>query len=186
MPLTLNTPPATEPVTLAEAKLHLKVDTTDDDTLITRLIAAARARGEWHTGRAFVTQGWTLHLDAWPCDGIVEVPLPPLQAVTSIVTSARDGTTTTLDPSRYIVDTASAPARIALAANTVPPINLRAINAIAIPFIAGYGDASAVPAPIKEAILDLTAAMYTNRGELPEDLPLDALALLAPYRILKL
>jgi len=186
MPLTLNTPPAAEPVTLAEAKLHLKVDTADDDTLITRLIAAARARAEWHTGRAFVSQGWTLHLDAWPCDGVIEIPLPPLQSVSSIVTTARDDTTATLDPSLYTVDAASAPARIALAANTAPPTNLRRIDAIAITFTAGYGDAIAVPAPIKEAILDLTAAMYENRGELPEELPFDALALLAPYRILKL
>ena len=186
MPLTLNTPPAAEPVTLAEAKLHLKVDTADDDALITRLIAAARARAEWHTGRAFVTQTWTLHLDTWPCDGVIELPLPPLQAVASIVTTARDGSTTTLDPSRYTVDIASAPARIALAANTAPPTNLRRINAIAITFTAGYGDATEVPASIKEAILDLTGQMYANRGELPEELPLDALALLAPYRILKL
>ena len=112
MPLTLTTPPATEPITLAEANLHLKVDTTDDDSLITRLIAAARARAEWHTGRAFITQTWTLHLDAWPACGIIELPLPPLQSVTSIVTTARDDSATTLDPSLTIVDTAAA--RIAL------------------------------------------------------------------------
>lgn len=186
MPLALNTPPAAEPVTLAEAKLHLKVDTADDDTLITRLIAAARARAEWHTGRAFVTQGWTLHLDCWPGTGVIELPLPPLQSVSSIVTTARDGSTATLSPALYTVDTASAPARIALAANTAPPTNLRAIDAIAIAFTAGYGDATTVPPAIKEAILDLAAAMYANRGDLPEELPLDALALLAPYRILKI
>ena len=62
MSLQLITPPAIEPVTLAEAKAHLKVDTTDDDTLITSLIAAARARAEWHTRRAFITQGWMLWL----------------------------------------------------------------------------------------------------------------------------
>jgi len=184
MPLTLNTPPATEPITLAEAKLHLKVDTADDDTLITRLIAAARARAEWHTGRAFITQSWTLHLDAWPSGGVVELPLPPLQSVASIVTTARDDTTTTLDPSLYTVDTASA--RIALNENTAPPTNLRAINAIAIAFTAGYGDASTVPPDIKQAILALTAQMYANRGELADELPAQALALLAPYRVLKI
>ena len=184
MPLTLTTPPATEPITLAGAKLHLKVATTNDATHITRLIAAARARAEWHTGRAFITQTWTLHLDAWPACGIIELPLPPLQSVTSIVTTARDDSTTTLDPSLTIVDTAAA--RIALAENIAPPTNLRAINAIAITFTAGYGDATAVPPDIKQAILALTAAMYANRGELAEDLPSQALALLAPYRVLKL
>jgi uncharacterized phiE125 gp8 family phage protein len=184
MPLTLTTPPATEPLTLAEAKLHLKVDTTDDDTLITCLIAAARARAEWHTGRAFITQTWTLHLDAWPECGVIELPLPPLQSVTSIVTTARDNTTTTLDPSLTTVDIAAA--RIALAENTAPPTNLRSINAIATTFTAGYGDATSVPPDIKQALLALTAAMYANRGELADDLPARALALLAPYRILHL
>ena len=88
MPLTLTTPPAVEPVTLAEAKAHLKIDTTDDDALITALIPAARARAEWHTGRALVTQGWTLWLDAWP--DIIAIPLPPLQAVASVTVYARD------------------------------------------------------------------------------------------------
>jgi hypothetical protein len=63
MSLQLNTPPATEPVTLAQAKAWLKVETDDEDALIAALIPAARARAEWHTGRAFVTQGWTLWLD---------------------------------------------------------------------------------------------------------------------------
>ena len=54
MSLTLVSPPAAEPVTLAEAKSHLKLDTSDEDTLIASLITAARARAEWHTGRALV------------------------------------------------------------------------------------------------------------------------------------
>ena len=77
MSLQLITPPALEPVTLDEAKAHLKVDTTDDDALIERLIAAARARAEWHTGRAFLTQSWILWLDCWPPLDVAEIPLPP-------------------------------------------------------------------------------------------------------------
>ena len=88
MSLQLNTPPAAEPVTLAEAKAWLRVDTgDDDDALITSLISAARARAEWHTGRAFVTQGWTLWLDCWPSGACAEIPLPPLQGVQSSVTT---------------------------------------------------------------------------------------------------
>jgi len=82
MALELISPPAVEPVTLDEAKAHLKVDTTDDDALIATLISAARAKAEWHTGRAFVTQGWTLWLDRWPaadCQYLpAEIPLAPL------------------------------------------------------------------------------------------------------------
>lgn len=187
MSLQLISPPAAEPVTLDEAKAHLKVDTADDDALIGTLIAAARSRAEWHTGRAFLTQSWKLSLDAWPCAGGIEIPLPPLQAVTSITTYALNDTATVLDPSLYQVDTASAPGRVALRFGVVPPVDLRRINAVEIAFTAGYGSAeSDVPAPIREAILEFVANAYTNRGDTAGELPLDALALLAAYRVMKL
>jgi uncharacterized phiE125 gp8 family phage protein len=202
MPLTLITAPALEPVTLDEAKAHLKVDTDDDDTLIGVLITACRASAEWHTGRAFITQSWVLSLDAWPgaaadCGlppalsttppAAIEIPLPPLQAVTNITTYARNDAATVLDSSLYQVDTASKPARVALKFGVAPPTDLRGMNAIAIAFTAGYGDAEAnVPAPIHAAILEMIADAYTNRGDTSSDPPLAALALLAPYRIVKL
>jgi uncharacterized phiE125 gp8 family phage protein len=187
MSLQLVSPPALEPVTLDEAKAHLKIDTTDDDALIGTLITGARARAEWHTGRAFITQSWTFALDAWPCGEPVEIPLPPLQAVASITTYALNDAATVLDPSLYQVDAASSPARIALKQGATLPVNLRAMNAIVIAFTAGYGDAeSDVPAQIRDAILELVANAYANRGDTSGELPLDALALLAPYRVMKL
>ena len=187
MSLQLNTPPAIEPVTLAEAKVHLKVDTTDDDALIASLITAARARAEWHTGRAFVTQSWALWLDAWPPGGVVESPLPPLQSVTQVQTYALDDTASVLDPSLYQVDAASAPARLALKGIFAPPLaNLRAVNAVNIAFTAGYGDAGAVPAPVKQAIQQIAADLYTHRGDEAEIVSSAAAALLAPCRIFKL
>ncbi len=187
MPLTLVTPPAVEPVSLAQAKAHLKIDTSDDDALIAPLIAAARARAEWHTGRALVTQNWIQHLDAWPSSGIVEIPLPPLQSVTSVTVYARDDSAWVMSPSLYTVDAVSAPARLALKPDTPPPTNLRTVNAIAIAFTAGYGDGAAdVPPLLKEAILELIAFLYENRGEAPVELPAGALSLLAPLRVLRL
>jgi uncharacterized phiE125 gp8 family phage protein len=202
MSLTLITSPALEPVTLDEAKAHLKIDTDDDDTLITALITACRAGAEWHTGRAFITQSWILSLDAWPgtaadCGlppalsatppAAIEIPLPPLQAVTNITTYARNDAATVLDSSLYQVDTASKPARVALKFGVAPPTDLRSMNAIEIAFTAGYGDAEAnIPAPIHAAILEMIANAYTNRGDAPSEPPLAALALLAPYRVMKL
>jgi uncharacterized phiE125 gp8 family phage protein len=186
MSIVLTTPPATEPVTLAEAKAHLKVDTTDDDVLIGTLISAARAKAEWNTGRALITQGWTFALDAWPEDGVFEIPLPPLQSVMSVTAYALDDTATVLDPTTYQVDTVSSPARLALKANASPPVNLRALNAVEIMFTAGYGDAeNDVPPLIREAILEIVADMYVNRGDVGE-IPLAAMALLAPYRVLNI
>lgn len=186
MSLELTTPPAAEPVTLDEAKAHLKVDTADDDALITSLIAAARARAEWHTGRAFVTQSWTLWLDGWPCGGIIEIPLPPLQSVASVTAYALNDSAAILDAATYQVDTTSSPARLALKPNASPPVNLRALNAIAIAFTAGYGDAGDVPAPIQQAILMIVATLYAHRGDEAAEIPQEALALLAPCRVVKL
>ena len=185
MPLSLTAPPAGEPVTLAEAKAHLKLDTSDDDSLVTALITAARARAEWHTGRALMTQGWTLWLDAWPESGMIELPLPPLVAVTSITVHARDDSASTFDPARTVVDAVSG--RIALKQGAAAPLNLRVANAIEVAFTAGYGDVAAdVPQLVREAILELVAFLYEHRGEAPADLPMDVLALLAPYRVLKI
>ena len=74
MPLQLVTPPAEEPVSLADAKLHLRVDFTDDDALITSLIAAARQAAETLTGRQIVTARWKLVLDSFPGPSLMGVP----------------------------------------------------------------------------------------------------------------
>jgi uncharacterized phiE125 gp8 family phage protein len=187
MPLQLITPPALEPVTLDEAKAQLKVDTSDDDALITTLITAARARAEWHTGRAFVTQSWVLWLDCWPGDGIAQVPLPPLQSVSAVSAYARDNTANTVDPSRYFVDTVSAPGRVVFDCLTSPGFDLRRRNAVAIAFDAGYGAAASdVPEPLRQGVLEILAELYVNRGDGPEEIAPPAQALLAPYRIFKL
>jgi uncharacterized phiE125 gp8 family phage protein len=187
MSLSLTTAPAEEPVTLAEAKAHLKVDTADDDTLISSLITAARARAEWHTGRALIAQDWILWLDAWPDDGVVEIPLPPLVAVSSVTTYASDDSAAVLDADRYRVDTASSPGRLAIKNALSPPVvTLRRIDGIAIAFSAGYGAAAAVPPAIKQAILVLIADLYANRGDTEALVGPQAQSLLAPYRIFKL
>jgi uncharacterized phiE125 gp8 family phage protein len=149
----------------------------DEDALIGALIPAARARAEWHTGRAFVTQGWTLWLDR--TDGVIEIPLPPLQSVASVTLYDASGTATVLDSDAYTV----ADQRVILAS---APANIRAANGIAVAFTAGYGDAAAVPPAIAQAILQIIAALYDHRGNNTAPTPDPALALLAPYRILKL
>ena len=181
MSLQLVTPPALEPVTLAEAKAHLKVDTPDDDALIANLIVAARARAEWHTGRALIAQSWILWCDTWR--ETIEIPLPPLVGVTSVTAYARDGSAAALTP--VTVDTASQPGRVVL--DCVPPASLRCTNALAVAFDAGYGDtAEDVPAALRQAILAIVAELYVHRGDGPEELSGPAQALLAPYRIFKL
>jgi uncharacterized phiE125 gp8 family phage protein len=179
MPLQLNTPPAAEPVSLAQAKAWLNVETDDEDALIAALIGSARARAEWHTGRAFVTQGWTLWLDH--VGDCVDLPLPPLASVTSVTLYGPDDAAQVLATERYRVDGPGG--RVLF--NSAHP-GLRTRDAAAIAFTCGYGDAAAVPAPIVSAILLLLAQLYAHRGDDAAPLPDQALALLAPYRVIKL
>jgi uncharacterized phiE125 gp8 family phage protein len=183
MSLALLSPPAAEPVTLAEAKVHLKLDTADDDALVTTLITAARARAEWHTGRAFVTQRWQLSLDDWPGDDAAELALPPLVSVEEVAVIDANGIRTVLDPAVYRVDSASEPGRVIFNAR---PASLRRRDALQISFTAGYGGAGAVPAAVKQAILEIAADLYGHRGDDGEPVGLAGQALLAPYRIFKL
>src|SRR3990167_7541589 len=82
--------PTEEPLSLEEAKLHLKLDATDDDELVFGLIAAARASAEDYTGRALITQTWQLKIDGdWlevdePCGHRIVLPRPPIASVASV------------------------------------------------------------------------------------------------------
>ena len=185
MSLQLITSPAAEPVALADAKAHLKVDTTDDDALIASLITAARARAEWLTGRAFVTQSWVLWRDAWPLAPF-EIPLPPLQTLTSITIYDLDDTATVLNSALYRVDAAAAPARVAWTETIVPPTNLRNLQrARRCLHRRLWRSATDVPEPIRQAILEIVAGLYANRGDAAGEIPRAAQVLLAPYRVLQ-
>jgi uncharacterized phiE125 gp8 family phage protein len=160
----LVTAPTSEPVTVAEAKAHLRVDLSDDDVLIESLITAARVHIEDATSRALITQTWRINLDDWPPCGYLCLPRPPLQSVTSVVYTDSAGTAATLSASKYAADTDSEPGRIVLnCGQTWPVTTLATSNPIVITYIAGYGAAAAVPQQLKQAILLLLGHWYENR-----------------------
>lgn len=182
MALTLVTPPAEEPISLADAKAHLRVEHTDDDALIALYITAARqtvdGKDGW-LGRALVTQTWDVSLDAFP-SGEIELPLQPLQSVASVTYDDVDGAAQTLDPAGYTFD----PTGWIVAGSSGWPATLSAINAVRARFVAGYGAAADVPAPIRAALLLMVGHLYANREAPAEDaLKGAAGSLLAPYRI---
>lgn len=163
MALKLVTAPTTEPITLEEAKDHLRVDGNDEDALISSLITAAREYCEGYQGRAYVTQVWEIVLDAFPQMPMV-VPRPPLQSVCSIKYTNNQGVEATFDVENYIVDSDSEPGRIVLASGkSWPAVQLQPVNGVRIRFSAGYGDATKVPASIKEAILLLVGHWHEHR-----------------------
>lgn len=164
MGLLQNTAPATEPVTLAEAKSHLRVDVTDDDTLITELIKAARQIVESNTGRSLITQTWRLTLDAFPRNNeAIQLEKPPLVSVQSVTYVDTNGTTQTLATSDYIVDTSHIQGEVALAYDKTWPETRPQRNAVLVNYTAGYGAASAVPEVLKAAIKLRLGDLFANR-----------------------
>lgn len=185
------TPPAEMPVTLDEAKRHLRVLNNAEDTLITALIAAATQHLEGRggiLGRALVTQTWDMRIDAFPRShkGRIELPMPPLQSVTWIKYVDAAGAEVTLPAERYVVDAQHMIGRVRPAYGTQWPSALDDEGAVRIRFVAGYGAAGAVPDPIKQAILLLVGHWWINREAVGEARGAHALAVEAltqPYRI---
>ena len=192
MALKLITPPAVEPVTLVEAKKHLRVDHSDDDTFIGALITAVRthldARDGW-LGIALVEQTWELHLDAFPADEI-ELPFGPLQSVSSVKYDDDDGNEQTLSASTdYTVDLISKRGWVLLSPDASWPSTFDGINAVRVRFVTGYpvvGGVATTPAAIKAAMLLMIGALYEHRenvviGSQPFVLPNAAESLLSTY-----
>lgn len=163
MSIKVVTPPASEPVVLADAVLHCRIDGTDENALVTALIVAAREYCEKYSGRAYITQTIRASFDSWPSFPI-RLPRPPLAAVSSIKYYGEDNTEYTLDAANYYADTDSEPGRIALASGiSLPATTLRDINAVQVTYTAGYGNAAAVPQRVKQAMLLLIGYWYENR-----------------------
>lgn len=191
MPLVLQTAPTSEPVTTAEAKTHLRVTTSDDDTYIGTLITVARKHVETITGRALINQTWDYFLDNFPPGDKIVIPLPRLSSVTTVKYTDKDNAQTTFTASKYIVDTNNEPGQIVLAyGESWPTFTPRPINAVEIRFVAGYGSGAAnVPEGIKQAMLLLIAHWYENREPITDlnmkEIPETANALLWPYRVMQ-
>lgn len=188
MPSVLVTPPAAEPVSLAETKAHLRVTHADEDILIGALIASARRIVEARSGLALLAQTWDCYRDGWPQDGIVELPVSPLTAIAELAVYGEDDTKAAIDPSHYYADLASRPPRLLLRGSRTWPPPGRALNGIAVTVEAGFGTASSdVPGPLRQAMLVLIAHWYEHRGDgEPPPVPATFDVLIAPYREVRL
>jgi uncharacterized phiE125 gp8 family phage protein len=119
------TAPTVEPVTLVEAKAHLRRTDSAEDVLITGLIQAAREKVEEDTGRALITQTLDVYFDGVPCGGAAFLlPKGKLQSVTSLKSYDPDNVEATLSSSKYLVDISSEPGRIVLNSGESWPYDL--------------------------------------------------------------
>lgn len=183
--------PTVEPLSLAEAKAHLRLETAADDALVTSLIITSRLHVEAALGIALTTQQWTLVLDTWPARGTVAIPMRPVTQVSAVRVRAADGTPADLDPASYILEGAGLPPRL-VAANGALPQPGRAAGGIEIDFTAGFGSAAAdVPQPIRHAVKLLVAHWYEHREPIEIGSPATAIPaavseLLKPYSVVRL
>lgn len=186
--LSLITPATSEPLTLQEAKEHLRVDDDAQNARISNLITMAREIVEVQTHRQIMSATWRLTMDHFPgrlpfwpqgvrrekawergrftVDRAILLKLPPIQSVTSIVYVDTNGTQQTLSPSQYIVDTYKEPGRIAPAYNDYWPDTREQINAVIVTFVAGY---TIVPATVKELMYLILADSFEYREGLSQD-----------------
>lgn len=191
MALVMRTAPDCEPISVAEAKAHLRIDGSSEDILISSLILTSRLHIEAAPGLALITQSWRLVLDRWPRSGAVKLPLRPMQDITEVRIFDADGLPTVVDANVYVVDTAGAPPRL-IATVAGWPKPGRPANGIEIDLTAGYGDeAKDVPEPIRQALLLLVAHWYEHRD--PIEIGSDAVAipcsvsrLLKSYRMVRI
>lgn len=194
MPIRVITPPAKEPITLAEAKAHLRVDHADEDGLISMLISSARKTAERWLRRALITQELRATIEipqpvSTPLTGplgrvktALKIPRPPLQAVTMVEIETAPGVWEPVAPDDYVVDEDAEPAVIR------PMFGTWGTGRVRVTYVAGYGDNETdVPEPIRQGMLLLIGDWYQYREETmaegPQRLATGVSALWTPYRV---
>lgn len=191
---TLVTPPAVEPITLAQAKNHLRVDIADDDALIGILITAAREACEAFIHGSLITQTWRVSFDAFPENPLdsIRIPIEPLQSVSSFkwwdqffnlttMTVATPGPGPFLSTD-YILDTDREPPRLVLPpGNAWPGVSLWPVSPLQVTVVAGFGaDGTHVPQSYINGMLMCIAHWYENRptvetsGAVGKEVPMSA------------
>jgi len=214
--LVLLTDATVEPVTLADAKVFLRIDASDtnDDALVGALISAARKHAENYTNRAFISQTWDYWMDGFPpgtqapggwwdgtrdgalssliqSQGMIRLPKAPLLTVNSITYYDTTDSPQTTDLTTLVIQNEIAPAAIFPKIGQIWPVTTRPRQAVQINFTAGYGTtAASVPQDIIHAIKILIAHFYENRGVMVEsrlaETPFSVRALLDPYKVFRL
>ena len=173
--------------TTAQAKAHLKVDVSDDDTIIDNIVLAATQSCEIFTNQFFIDTVVTQYSDTW--SDFYTLYKSPVDSITHVKYYDSNDSQQTLASSNYILGHYSKPARIGVAVGgTLPNLSDR-INAVEVKYTVGYGTASTdVPEGIRQAVLLTIGNFYQNResvitGRTATELPLSSQYLLEQYKI---
>ena len=180
--------PECEPVTLAEAKDHLRLSSDAEDAYIASLITAARHAVEAHLELFLITRQIDLYMDSWPVgknllwwDGVMDgawvnlrnsggyvaLPVKPVSLITQVVTIDGAGVETVMDPALYYLQPGDRPRLYKSNVSSWPAV-VRAADGIRLRLNVGFGDSwNTVPELIRQALLHLVAYLYANRGDEP-------------------
>lgn len=168
MGLKQTSPPAVEPLSLAQAKRQVEVATGEthwDQLLEEDLIPAAREWVEEWTRRQLITATWQLTLDRFPDRPHLWLPRPPIQSVTSLQYYDTDGVEQTWAASNYLLAADGDDGRLATAPEISWPQTQQRLDAVTVSYVAGFGDAAAdMPAGIRHALRLLVEHWFENRG----------------------
>lgn len=181
-------PPAELPVSIDEARLHLRVDHTDEDTLIEGLIFAATEALQEETRRAFITQTW--RVDFCGFYEPLKLPYAPVQSITSVQYFDATNASATVASSNYaLVPDALGPRVDVVYGATWPSSVYSRPDAVRVTFVAGYGGPQDVPPPLRAALLLMIGDLYAYRetvavGVSATEIPMSATvkALVSAYR----
>lgn len=184
--------PTVEPLELDEVKQHLKVTYTNEDTLITAMIQAARQEVESYCGINLLSQTIEESFDCFPGTeyhnpfGNLWLSRSPLISVTSISYQDTDNATQTLESTKYAIDTKAMPGCISPEYNETWPSTVFVKNAVTVTYTVGYGTTAAdVPATIKQAMLLMIGDWYENREDSPHMRVGNAEFLLNKHRVIE-
>lgn len=178
---TLITPPTVAAVSADELLSHRRDDGADEATLLMTLGDAATRHIEQWCGRAIMTQGWRMTLDAFPA-GLISLPVGPVSAVDEVRYIDTTGTERVLSTSAYRVDLSAFEARLQAVSSW--PATADRIGAVTIDWTAGE---DACPADLKAAILLYAGHLFEHResvvvGTIASELPMGVKALVERHR----
>jgi len=166
--LKVQSQPLVEPVSVAEAKQHCRVDTTADDFYIASLISAAREYVETYMDETLIDTQYVMRLDAFPA--VIELPRPPMSqtsgrtAVSITYTTSESGGTAVLSTAQYRVDRESRPGTLRPLYGGSWPSHLLDYGSVAVAWHAGRGpDGASVSPRVKAAMLMLVGMWYERR-----------------------
>ena len=154
--------PTTEPITLDELKLRLRVTSCDFDSELLDMLKAARQQVEADTYRRLITQTVVMYQeDFTSLLGPVEIRLAPVQSITHVKYYDRDDALQTFSAADYYANLTSTPPEIRLKeARQWPNTSLYRPNKVEITMVAGYGGAASVPHAAKLAIVEYCRAQW--------------------------